>query len=48
MAYKEVFTVITYVIAKIGLENLKIVNKKIIDCLCDVLSKVHTKHFMKT
>lgn len=37
-----------YEIAKIGPEYLKIMNKILTDCLCDVLSKVHTKYLIKT
>jgi len=48
MAYKDIFTRITHLIVTIGPEYLSIVNKILIDCLCDVLSKVHTKHLMKT
>lgn len=48
MAYKELITIIMCVIAKIGPEYPKIVNKILIDCLCDVLSEVHFKNLMKT
>lgn len=48
MAYKEVITVTMHAIAKIGPEYLRIVNKILIGCLCDVLSKVHTKRLIKT
>lgn len=48
MAYKEAIAVTMHVIAKIGPEYLRIVNKILIDCLCDVLFKLDTKHLMKT
>lgn len=47
MAYKEVTTVTMHAIANICSEYLRIVKKILIDYLCDVLSKVHTRRLMK-
>lgn len=48
MAHKEIITITMHAIANICPEYLRIVNKILIDYLCDVLFKVLTTHLMKT